>query len=301
MSSLKFLSRQKFKDYLSATALDESYDYFQDGTLKLHWSNFKALSSFFRERAKENQALIHSCEKQLEEIKREIVWLRNRRGIVKMTLFDLYHAYSDPLLNGSVFKQEGDDQFCYSMGTEAGPFHSVANLSWMNPEIYRYFIYHKILKGVLRQRDFRLSLNLPIQFSRANSPLDFHQGRLVQVTSRGLLFEHGPSFRPLSERGVVHDRINIHLPKSFVFEGLANPCFKNLALCLKQHSKAQMRMDYDFQCELHYKMSENKRKNFIYMDFEAIVGERSAPLREFFLKLLQTGEEETLQLFDKTA
>lgn len=296
MSSLKFLSRQQFKEYLSHGQLDDHYDYFQDGTVQLHWSNCDLIRDYFRDREFESGDLLSGCDHVLKQIKNEVVWLRNRRGSLKLTLFDLYQAYCDPLIAGPLFKQSGDDQFCYSLGTEAGPYLALSGLSWMRPDIYRYFIYQKILKGLARQRQFRLSLSMPVNFSRVKTPLVVHQMRLIQTSFEGLLFELPGGLRLNSERGIVDEQLNIYFPKGFHYQQLGSPHFKNLSQSLKQYSH-NMKQEADVQADVYYKVSDQLQKNYLYLSYESFSGENVAQFRTFFTNLLLQAQSETEALF----
>lgn len=296
MSSLKFLSRQQFKEYLSHGQLDDRYDYFQDGTVQLHWSNCELIRDYFREREHETGELLVGCEQLLKQIKNEVVWLRNRRGSIKLSLYDLYQAYCDPLIAGPLFKQSGDDQFCFSLGTEAGPYLALSGLSWMRPDIYRYFIYQKILKGLARQRQFRLSLAMPVNFSRVKTPLVVHQMRLIQASFRGLLFELPIGHRLNSERGVVDERLCLYFPKGFHYQELSNSHFKNLSQSLKQYSHT-MKQVADVEASVHYNIADQMQKNYLYLDYDSFSGENVAQFRSFFSSLLEQAQSETEALF----
>lgn len=292
--------QQKFKDYLEGPRLDSCFEFFADGNVSVHWTNCLEMREHFQERYKTgDEYLVTSLEKELSDLKSEVVWLRNRRGILKLTMFDLYQAYSDPLLSPMLFKQQGEEQFCYSTGTEAGPFLCLAGLSWMNPRLYRQFVYAKILRGHLGIRDFRLSVNLDLDFTLEGRPLDTYRMHLSQVTSRGLLFELPIGFRLMSDKGIIDEVVNFYLPTGLNLN-LNSSDFKSLSENLKLHSNKVQEQSY-LQAHIHYNCSEQLQRHYLYIKYDDFSGEQAGRFQDFFIALLASAREETQELMSAAA
>lgn len=281
MSCLKLVSKKNFKDYLEADRLDANFDFFNDGTVSLHWTNCLELREYFKDRYRTgDHHLLGSTLGELESLKGEVIWLRNRRGMLKMTLFDLYQAYSDSLLAPHLFRQEGEDQFTYSSGTEAGPFHSLAGLSWMDPALYRQFVYSKIIQGQLGCRDFRLNVDVDINFSLVSRPLDMNSMKITQVTSHGLLFELPTGFRLMSHKGLVDEEIDLFLPKGLNLRVFSDD-LKSFAESLKQHS-SKMQLESSLAARVHYQADLQLQKQYLYLKYSDFRGEQAERFMSFF-------------------
>ncbi len=299
VSCLKLLNQKNFKEYLEADRLDANFDFFNDGTIALHWTNCSELREHFKDRYKSGEDhLLGAIDRELESLKNEALWLRNRRGILKMTLFDLYQAYSDSLLAPLLFKQEGEDQYCYSTGTEAGPFLSLAGLSWMNPRLYRQFVYAKIIRGQLGSRDFRINVDVDVNFSLVSRPLDVSRMKLTQVTCYGLLFELPIGYRLMSHKGIVDEEIDLFLPKGLNLSGEGD--LKNLAQSLKRHSD-KMQQSSLLSAKVLYQADRQLQKQYLYLKYEDFRGEQAQEFVAFFLSLLGEAREQTHELFNSAA
>ncbi len=301
VSCLKLVNKKYFKEYLEADRLDANFDFFNDGTVALHWTNCLELREYFKERYKKgDERLLNPIDQELKELRSEIVWLRNRRGILKMTMFDLYQAYSDSLLAPLLFKQEGEDQYCYSSGTEAGPFLSLAGLSWMNPRLYRQFVYAKIIRGQLGSREFRLNVDVDVHFSLAARPLDVNRMRITQVTAKGLLFELPIGYRLMSFKGVVDESIDLFLPKGLNLNLSGSTELKSYSQSLKQHSD-RMQLTSTLSARVHYQVDKQLQKQYLYLRYEDFRGKDAKSFKKFFLALFDAARDETDSLFKSAA
>lgn len=301
MSCLKLVNKKNFKEYLEADRLDANFDFFNDGTVALHWTNCCELREHFKERYKKgDEHLLGPIDQELEQLRSEVVWLRNRRGILKMTMYDLYQAYSDSLLAPLLFRQEGEDQYCYSTGTEAGPFLSLAGLSWMNPRLYRQFVYAKIIRGQLGSREFRLNVDVEVNFSLASRPLNVSRMKITQVTAGGLLFELPIGYRLMGHRGIVDESIDLFLPKGLNLNLSGSKELKNYSQSLKQHSE-RMQTSSSLSARVHYQIDKQLQKQYLYLRYEDFRGKEAETFVNFFLALLDAAKEEADLLFSNAA
>jgi hypothetical protein len=154
-----------------------------------HWANDRSSSHFVKElfngNPKEQEInRLEQLEQDLAVLKDIPIWLMSRRGQLKSDLYNLYQCYLDPRLKNQWFDLE---EILVSTAHEAGPFASIKSMRWFDANLYAKFIYLKMINSWVPQRDFRLSLDIPIEIRAGGSPLGSIQGRLHQISGHGIV------------------------------------------------------------------------------------------------------------------
>jgi len=181
-----------FKFYLERAPILEAYDLFNDGVIQLHWSNWRRSSSFLREKFGQDTRF-RELEQELFLLKSEYVWLVKGLEQQKWSLFDLYRSYLEPAIKEALF-DEGEMRLLVSLRNEAGPYISVKSGRWINPDLYRKFIYYKLLTKPTNLREFRLTVNFPVLCSFDDRHLDKTSLGIEQIGHDGVLINFGNSY-----------------------------------------------------------------------------------------------------------
>lgn len=205
MTHLKQKTKERLDHYLFRNKLNESCYFSNNEVVGFHWANDKVAADFYRNQYGENKAKFHerveALRGELDNLKHFNIWLMSKRGQVKTTIYNLYKCYLDPRLKYQWFDL---DDILVSTQHEAGPFCSVKSMRWFDKEIFSKFIYLKMLEDNVPQRNFRLSLNIPLEMRADGSPFGAIKARISQLTNHGLLvnFSNGNPIKEWSQREV---------------------------------------------------------------------------------------------------
>ena len=186
---LKKETSLRVQKYLREKDLSSFLSFGESSPIGFHWANDRNSSAFVKElfahNPKEQEAFrLEQLEGELDTLKDIPIWLMSRRGQLKSDLFNLYQCYLDPRLKTQWFDIE---EILVSTSHEAGPFSSVKGMRWFDATIYAKFIYLKLIQACAPQREFRLSLDVPIEIRAGGSPLGSIKGRLHQISAHGIV------------------------------------------------------------------------------------------------------------------
>lgn len=159
--------------------------------ISLHWINNSFLCSKIKKLIKISDHKISKeisiLEIKLEKLKKVKFWLKVEKTIIPMTAFDMYNSMSINLKNGS-FENELFNCQHISFVSPAGPFKDFTLVECINDQTLESFLYLKVLRNQLAQRNFRLNVHgtAKVYFG------EFHEEstnlNLEQITESGILF-----------------------------------------------------------------------------------------------------------------
>lgn len=189
MASKKRKSKNKkgLKHYLESAPLISDYKITDNGNLSFHWANWGETCQYqkdFISKGLSNEVKLNNLNDELSELKKTDVWLKNKRGCIKMSLYDVYEGYLDNRLRMTWFERDG---ILMSFYNEAGPYASLANMKWFDNKIYGTFMFRKLLTRPIPFRGFRVGLSAPILCKFDNSPLNTAEFVIHQATEFGMI------------------------------------------------------------------------------------------------------------------
>jgi len=185
----KVLEESGFKHYLDNASLVKDFALTKNGNLSFHWANWKDSCQYQKEylhRDISNEVKLIQLNDELGELKKTEIWLKNKRGCMKMSLYDVYEGYLDNRLRMTWFERDG---ILMSFENEAGPYISLANMKWFNKKIYAAFMFRKLLTQPIPFRGFRVGLNVPVKCCFDNSPLNTAEFNIHQATEYGIIMK----------------------------------------------------------------------------------------------------------------
>lgn len=179
-----------FINYFKDPGLFEELNLVESGVLKLHWSNWNHLLFDIQKKIKNGGELSTNTEisQILDQYKNIEVFIKNKNGSLKSNLFDLYSYYLDPRLRELWF--DLNEETLLSFKCESGPFIRLQSMRWFNFEIYKFFVFQRLLSNTgATARSFRMSVHLPVKCEFPDSVLDPITTNIVQITARGFLMK----------------------------------------------------------------------------------------------------------------
>ncbi len=214
MTNLKHKTKEQLNHYLFSTKLNEPCYFSNNEMVGFHWANDEFAARYFKELYKTSDSKfserVDTLRGELQNLKNFNIWLMSKRGQVKTNIYNLYECYLDPRLKFQWFELE---DILVSTQHEAGPFCSVKSMRWFDKDIYSKFVYLKMLEGTVPQRQFRMSLDIPIEMRADGSPFGAISARIVQMNSHGLLinFSNGNPIKEWSLREVYFLKKPTHI------------------------------------------------------------------------------------------
>lgn len=207
----KALKESTFKNYLNSEALVNEYLLTKNGNLSFHWANWKETCEYqknFLYKDISNEMKLKNLNDELSELKKTDIWLKNKRGCMKMSLYDVYEGYLDNRLRMTWFERDG---ILMSFENEAGPYTSLANMKWFNNKIYSAFMFRKLLTQPVPQRGFRIGLSAPIHCKFDNSPLNTAEFVLHQASEYGVILkvEGKNNLSKIKNSEVIHLELDV--------------------------------------------------------------------------------------------
>lgn len=185
----KIVKTSSFTEYLNSDSLVSDFLLTKNGNLSFHWANWNETCKYQKEYLDKdisNEIKLKNLNDELSELKKTDVWLKNKRGCMKMNLYDVYEGYLDNRLRMTWFERDG---ILMSFENEAGPYNSLANMRWFNNKIYAAFMFRKLLTQPVPQRGFRVGLSAPILCKFDNSPLNTAEFTLHQASEYGVILK----------------------------------------------------------------------------------------------------------------
>lgn len=176
-------------EYLDNGELDSSLNLTDNGILSFHWSNWKDSRSYLQDLLSDDSSLerLDKLSHELEDLKSKTIWLKNKHKCVKSTLYNLYQNYLDPRIRMTWFDR--NDEILVSTLTESGPYIALTSMRWIDKDIYTSFVRRKMLLDFVPRRDFRVSMNIPVEINYDDSPLTQSQVTIHQITKTGIIMK----------------------------------------------------------------------------------------------------------------
>jgi hypothetical protein len=184
------MTTETIKDYLNDPEIFEELNLVKSGAIKLHWSNWDRLLNKLKDRVVQGDVITSKSDidKKFEIFQRTPVWLFNKSGRVESNLYELYHFYLDPRMKELWF--ELNEETLISLKGEAGPFLRLQSMRWFDCEVYKYFVYNKLLNDQnMKVRSFRLSVDIPIECSFNNTIIQSIYANIIQISKGGVLMK----------------------------------------------------------------------------------------------------------------
>lgn len=265
---LKKQTKSLFQNYLNADQLDSPLMFQDSGIVSFHWANDKLTSSYVKELYKNDDGDVkerfEDLKLTLEKLKNFPVWLMSKRGQIKSDLHNLYQCYLDPRLKTNWFHME---EILVSMNHEAGPFSSIKSMRWFDKDIYAQFIYVKMLESWVPQRNFRLSLDIPLEIRAGGSPFHTISAKIHQISSHGLVLHLAScsQAKQWSTEDIIFLKKNMPLENE---RGIEN-CLKSQEW-MNSIENFTMKGD-DFQMIIHQGLDgQGDKDNFLFIPFDKI-------------------------------
>lgn len=177
--------------YLQEGKIDEFLILDKKWPIHFHWSNWENTCLFQRSnlhKDKNNEKRCTDLCKGLEELKNVELFFRFKGVTLKKSLFDLYENFVEDKLKLLWFSSE-ENEIQISFTNISGPYISLTSLRWFDPEIFRKFIFRKILTRQMDLRNFRINSELPVNCYFSDSVGDHENVKLHQISKSGLLFK----------------------------------------------------------------------------------------------------------------
>ena len=175
--------------YLSQGPLEDFLSLEKNNLLYFHWANWEKTCLKQRENLESGviQKSLKNLERQLEILKNEPVWIVSRRKILKINLYELYQCYLDSRVRMQWFQRK--EEFLFSSEKSSGPFTTLSSMKWFDKDIYKLFIFRKILIDQLPLRKFRLNTSIYMNWRVNGSPLELCQVLAHQISYDGIVFK----------------------------------------------------------------------------------------------------------------
>ena len=181
---------QDMKRYFNRSDFSDSLPLTSNGVLSFHWANCEMTCDLQKEKI-EHSALakqkLQLLEEELQELKNWKIWMKCKASSIECSLYDLYESYLDPRMRINWFNRQ--DEILVSLHNEAGPFVALSSMRWIDKDIYTLFVYRKILTGHMTKRDFRLSLDVPMQVYFDDKTLEPSLMTMCQASRNGVLIK----------------------------------------------------------------------------------------------------------------
>lgn len=207
--SVRLPALNRLMDYLQKGALEQDFFLNQSQTMSFHWADSDATCWWMAQ--EKNMAPSDPRAKelayQMEELRREEVWVRDQQQMRAISLYDFFTSQVDPEYMGIDFKRP--DVMVSTLGPQGQYFNVGINGI---PEASRFedFVHHKVLDGSMAWRKFRVRTDVPLlSFIQG----EFEQACLLlirQISCKGILF-YVPSaqvFQRLLAADFVHALID---------------------------------------------------------------------------------------------
>ncbi len=159
------------------------------GALIFHWANWKDTCLFQRNEVRRNRVSrkkLSALAAELEEYKNQKVWITSKIEVIETNLFELYQFYLDPRVRMAWLNK--DREILVSLVNSSGPYVALSSMRWFSEEIYKKFVYHKILTGSMPLRSFRIGVNIPAEVWLDRDGVERITVHMKQLSESGILF-----------------------------------------------------------------------------------------------------------------
>jgi hypothetical protein len=176
-------------EYLSQESLSDEYHLTANGSLKFHWSNWSKSCFIQKDNFNDNSNLkrFNNLEEEMNSLKTQDIFLKRGEKVVKSNLYDMYTSFLDPKIRMAWDDLFGD--FLISLKSTAGPFFSLSSMRWFDKNIYKTFVYKKIIQGNVNFRNLRLGVSIPVDCFFDHSPFKTAEFLIEQISKEGLIIK----------------------------------------------------------------------------------------------------------------
>lgn len=183
-------------NYLKNSSLKDEYVIDNDLDITFHWANWKESLNFEQVKIEQDEAYqkkLNDLILDLDQYKKNKVWVRDDLQLISFTLFDLYQFYLDPRLK--MYLKSSKKKLLVSQTEQSGPYVTFLSLRWLEKEIYEKFMRQKILVHKnYPARGLRLGINLELKASSHNQPLTSRIVCIHQFSSYGVTLKFSDRF-----------------------------------------------------------------------------------------------------------
>lgn len=154
-----------------------------------HWADFHETCATYAHRVQKDVGLKGEFEakiKELSELKRTPVWIKNTKELIHT---NLYQLYQDFILEKMWQNQDAHPHAPYDISfiSPSGPFKKLSVTDCFNLQTYQDFTHVFLLQGKLPQREFRLRVPSRLLMEYGAGFLEATLVDLEQITGSGLL------------------------------------------------------------------------------------------------------------------
>jgi hypothetical protein len=177
-------------EYLKNPSTFDDVKLVSSGVISFHWSNWDKLLQKINKRIEKGDYIKNLDELSfcLEEYRNVPVWFKNIQGSVKSNLYDLYSYFLDPRLKELWF--ELNEETLVSFNCASGPFVRLQSMRWFDQDVYRQFIYGKLLRNLgLSKRGFRINVDIPLEFEFKGTVQENIPASITQISKDGILIK----------------------------------------------------------------------------------------------------------------
>lgn len=187
-SPLEF--KQRLKSYLYNGTLMEDFGLRDTNPLNgpsFHWANWKETCDFERWLIEKGIRNSKEIQDHFEDIKNVPLWVKNGHHFKESNLFGLYNSMADSRVREILLSRK--EETLISLSNESGPYMSLKSMRWFDKNLYKAFIFDKILHGKFPLRSFRLIVDIPVACSFGRDLIDTTMIKITQINEEGLLFQ----------------------------------------------------------------------------------------------------------------
>ena len=216
--SKKVATLGQLPQYLEHAELGHDFYLNDSRTMSFHWADSDATCWWLGNSLKKNQkadARYSQLQSQMEDLKSEEIWVRDKTQVRSVSLFDFFCSQIDPQYLNIDFKRP--DVMVSTLGPQGEYFNVGINGI---PEAARFedFIHHKVIASEVPWRKFRLRTDMPLMCSIQGQADDCCILLVRQLTTKGLLIfiPSAAVFQRLLAMDYVHADIDVPGIKSIL-------------------------------------------------------------------------------------
>lgn len=257
-----------FKNYRGHLLTEEiftNYQFDKKGKVFFHWSNWKISIEHLREEFLKIPVTDQLLNKKLESLQRVPIWIKNKKGEQKISLYELYNIYTDPKFKSAIYNV--DNGFFVSMTGPMGPYSALLDLRWFNKDTYSLFIFYKLLKNEYPTRSFRLNTNIKTEWIFNGNNFLPKEVKLHQLSKDGILFECDPKVGETLKKSRI---LSFSIPFADIYKALYHGRKSYFPLKIGQtyiHSiKTSLSLD-SFKNTLERSISTRAGRTYIFIKY----------------------------------
>ena len=186
---MKIINENTFGDYLHRSPLEHKLYFDSQMMTNYHWANdLSALKKFRKDFSNDQQLMkrYSDLEEKISNLKEVNVWLSSQQDTIQTNLYNVYESFLDPNINAI---WDNLDNIMISCIDEVGPYSLLNDMRWFDDNVYSYFVYLKLIRSWMCERQFRMSVNIPIELSVHECPLIKARATYHQVSESGIVIK----------------------------------------------------------------------------------------------------------------